>query len=544
MKPRTSFSKGKLLRKDITRFAPLWSIYLIGGLLVVMSIVSHESEYRTARNLSDTLIPFTVINMIYAALCAQVLFGDLFKSRMCNALHAMPPRREHWFAIHTVAGLLFSLVPNTIGVLCLLPGLKNQWAVGLGWLLGMELQFLFFFGLAVFCSMCAGNRLAAVCLYGMINFAAPITTWIISTIYVPMLPGVVVNADSLDIFCPVSYIMGLDLMKTVPESLLAGFEDFIWVPDWHQWTYLFVVAFVGTVLLVLSLLMYRRRKLETAGDFMAVRALNPVFSVAYTIFVGALFAMFGSAMGKSYLVFLLVGVVVGYFTGQMLLRRTVKVFQGKTFIRFACVAAVITLSLVAIWLDIFGIASWVPKVSRVDTAVVYIGGVETELTEQEDIAKLSEIHKALINMEEPEWGEDRIWVELRYEMKYGITATREYQMPYRDEMEQLRALLSQTNIVLWSKDPEVLHSQLDKIKIGKTGVPEELQSELLEAIIADCEAGLMVQNNMISSQIYTNLTVEYRAEGGWTVIVPVRVSYASIHTYQWIEIHKEELGLG
>ena len=33
MKSKTSFFNATVFRKDITRFAPLWALYLIGGML-------------------------------------------------------------------------------------------------------------------------------------------------------------------------------------------------------------------------------------------------------------------------------------------------------------------------------------------------------------------------------------------------------------------------------------------------------------------------------------------------------------------------------
>ena len=93
MKLRTLCCNKTVLRKDISRFAPLWAIYLIGGLLVMLTTLSSSTSSGAARSLAGTIGGFSIINMIYAALCAQMLFGDLFQSRMCNALHAMPLRR-------------------------------------------------------------------------------------------------------------------------------------------------------------------------------------------------------------------------------------------------------------------------------------------------------------------------------------------------------------------------------------------------------------------------------------------------------------------
>ena len=157
MKSRISFFEKAVFRKDITRFAPLWAIYLIGGLLVMMTIVSGRNYYYASRALAETIGPFSILNLIYALLCAQSLFGDLFNTRHCNALHALPPRRETWFVSHTVSGLLFSVVPHIIGAAVVTLQLKGMWYISLIWLLGMVLEYLFFFGLAVFSVFCTGN---------------------------------------------------------------------------------------------------------------------------------------------------------------------------------------------------------------------------------------------------------------------------------------------------------------------------------------------------------------------------------------------------
>ena len=46
-------------------------------------------------------------NQTMDMLTAQLLFGDLYHSRLCNALHAMPVTREGWFLTHSAAGLAF-----------------------------------------------------------------------------------------------------------------------------------------------------------------------------------------------------------------------------------------------------------------------------------------------------------------------------------------------------------------------------------------------------------------------------------------------------
>ena len=50
MKLKTSFFKGITLKKDILRFAPIWALYFIGMMLIIMGMGNYQSYDRYARN--------------------------------------------------------------------------------------------------------------------------------------------------------------------------------------------------------------------------------------------------------------------------------------------------------------------------------------------------------------------------------------------------------------------------------------------------------------------------------------------------------------
>ena len=134
MKLKTSFFDETVLKKNITRFAPVWGLYSAFLLMLFMVAVDLGSEgVRTASNMAETLPFMVVVNCIYAFATAQLLWGDLYSSRMCNALHALPLRREGWFLTGTAAGLLFSLIPNGVFILAMLLLCGPLWPVALRW---------------------------------------------------------------------------------------------------------------------------------------------------------------------------------------------------------------------------------------------------------------------------------------------------------------------------------------------------------------------------------------------------------------------------
>ena len=110
MKLKTSFFDFAVLKKDLLRFSPVWALYLIGGLLVTQGGLAGDPGRSIASTLGYSVSSMGMVNLIFGALIAYLLFGDLFRGKMCNALHALPVRREAFFLSHVVAGLLMFLV--------------------------------------------------------------------------------------------------------------------------------------------------------------------------------------------------------------------------------------------------------------------------------------------------------------------------------------------------------------------------------------------------------------------------------------------------
>ncbi|MBQ8881212.1 MAG: hypothetical protein IJ030_03460, partial [Oscillospiraceae bacterium] len=95
MKSRTSFFNLTAFRKNITRFAPVWALYTVFLLLVLFAISDQESGYMARDVIMITRLA-GMGNLLYAGVVAMCLFGDLYKTRLCCALHAFPVRREGW----------------------------------------------------------------------------------------------------------------------------------------------------------------------------------------------------------------------------------------------------------------------------------------------------------------------------------------------------------------------------------------------------------------------------------------------------------------
>jgi len=530
MKLKTSFFNGTVIKKDITRFAPLWALYFIGGILVMLSFASSSRTVYNAREVAATIGPFSVINMIYAGIAAQLLFGDLFNSRLCNALHAMPLQREQWFFNHVLVGIGFSVIPNALGIACFIPGMGKFWFVGLFWLLAMTMQYLFFFALAVFSMFCTGNRFAMVVVYGILNFAAMIALWFAQTIYQPLLYGVYIPVKPFQLLCPLVTLWGnlWDDSEYVILERIENWEAYGTAADekvWEFrglgdiWIYMIVLVAIAVILFAVSLVMYRRRKLESAGDFVAVAPLAPIFSGVYTLCVGAVFAMFGDLIGVPYVIFLVVGILIGYFTGQMLLRRTVKVFQPRTFLRCIGMGLIIIASVILVKLDPIGVTRWVPEPEKVqsvylegtirDTLLVQnsesadplnavdYGNKVGKLTDPEDIALVIQAHQQILEQGEPKDYEDTLGITICYRMDNGKIVQRAYATYNSGKtFEALRTIMSRAEVVLGSNDIEELCQTVKSVSfVGMEVTNQEQIRGFMQAALADCREGTLAQGN-------------------------------------------------
>ena len=542
MKSETSSFK-TVLRKDVTRFAPLWAIYLIGGLLVVLSITDYMDAEDVGRYLSNTIGPFSIINMIYAGLAAQLLFGDLFNSRLCNALHAMPMRRETWFAAHIISGFLYSVVPHAIAMLLILPRLGEFWFLAFVWMLAMALGFLFFFGLAVFSVFCTGNRFAMTAVYAILNFLSLIAWWFVATIYEPVLFGVSIKGDWFSLFCPVVKLCSLNQFVIFKHQQYQGLGD---------WSYLIILAVLGVALLGASLLMYRRRALESAGDFMAVRPLAPVFSVVYTLCVGAVFAMFGQLFGDGYLLFLFIGIAVGYFTGQMLLQRSLRVFKAAAFGKLALLAVLLVASVFLVRWDPAGITRWVPQENQVEkvtisnTPTFYEYNASTiTLREPEEIEKVLQAHQSILDNRDRE--DDGNWqtIAFRYYLKDGTVRERNYTVRLTDEaVRLLSSLYVKPEQVLGYSDWDAFLTSVKAVYVEHATI-EDLEKchELVKAIRADCEEGNMTQYWRFrwddSAEYCLYIMIERIDSTGSQITRSLDIYSDAKHTLQWLRENED-----
>ena len=479
MQSKTSCFNKAVFKKNLTRFSPVWVLYticLLAGLFLLYTDGgapgSFSRQFAFVKNMAELIKVMGFINLGYALLVAQLLFGDLFNSRMCNMLHAMPLRREGWFLANVLAGLTFSLVPTAVMALVAMPLLNttfyvDAWQIAPLWFAGTNLEYVCFFGLAAFSAMCVGNRFTMAAGYGLLNAGAFIAYWLIDTIYTPMLYGIVTPTTLAENLTPISQVLNHSFIEVATRSQLRELfgENFEGVTAnftvTEEWGVLFLWAAAGIAFLIAALFLYKKRHLECAGDAVAFRPLVPVFQVLCSIFVmtaGQFFLYtFLGLWDRNYPI-LAIGLVVGWFIGRMHIERSTRVFRLKNWYGLGALAAVLVLTLVCTHFDVLNIEERMPKAERIKSVSLDTGYTSTiGLEDAEDIETILQLHRyALDNRAEDgsgayvigsngQWGryidnnsdlideEDKTQpvrmvanIRLRYELDNGNVAAREY----------------------------------------------------------------------------------------------------------------------
>ena len=578
MKSRTSFCNRTLLRKNITRFAPLWGVYLL-CLLIGLGMMYMSSDRRVvnfwfADYMAECIQIMGLVNLFFAPLTAMLLFGDLFNPKMCSALHAMPVRRETLFVTNILSGLLFSLVPTAVMALLSIPLLagtvvENAWLIGILWYIGTNLEYVCFFGMAVFCIFCAGNRLGFAALYAVLNGGAYLLYAIVDMLYTPMLYGVVTPDALVEALTPIAQILDDTFVEISSYRDMANLFDgrmheavATFRVDPHFGT-LFVFTLAGILFGALGLVLYRKRDLECAGDAVAFRWLMPVFQIIAAV-AGIAVAVLGMEMffyslmrNNETVVYVMAicGMAVGWFAGKMLLERSTRVFRLRNWRGLGILAALFAVSLTMTYFDVFGIETWIPKADKV--ASVTLGYNSVELTDREDIEKVIALQEMALedrldqhgeypvryietlpsvsgvtmpeggfdygsddregeySQREPHYYTD--WITVYYTMNSGREVVRQYFIWANfEEGEIMKDLTSRWDNVWWEArlgyEDEPDFSRIQDFAIDGLRVPEELMTEetvlsLMEAIKADC-----ADRTMAPDGIYHDNWFRYEVE--------------------------------
>ena len=433
MRSKTSCFNGTLFRKNLSRYWPLWGLASFGGAMFPLAMLLEllHNGFRFWSPLETRQAYYTVlsygvpvISIVYAILCAMAVWSYLYNARSVGMMHTLPVRREGLFVTNVLSGLTMMAIPYAVtGVLLVLVTMLFGGFEPVGVLvtvLGVMGESLFFFGLATFCAFVVGNVFMLPALYGLLNFIAVLTDFMVNLLAQGFCFGLNSSySGTVEWLSPVVYLM----QKISPNSTyetqwvtdrLGGqrYErDVLTAVTLENGWLIAAYAAAGAALLGLAWLLYRRRRSESAGDVVAVGWMKPVFRygcAAYSAILGGrlLYALLWDSFqsGRYFTVLpmilcMIAGGAIGYYAASMLLAKTPRVFKttwkGMLAVALGCAALC-----GAMKCDLFGVVRRVPAPDSVKLVNVYAAGSNYYLTPGKDdalIEKVRTLHQTIID---------------------------------------------------------------------------------------------------------------------------------------------------
>lgn len=486
-----------LFRNNLSRFWPLWAIYLAVYLITMptaqfLILFGHERQWTEQMILSQNALKQVLsmtkfgamtVSLIFGCLFAMALYAYLTTARSVGFFHALPVRREGLFLTHYLTGISVFLSVHMIAALLTLAvwgaaGLTDFLAIW-NWFLSATGQMLFFYSFAVFCAMFSGQILAMPVFYGIFNVLATGLMLLYNLLCEMAFYGWS-NFSYPDIVLWLSPAVNLinnykAFWQFSSDDVFSVNADVI-----HQ--YLVTVgiyALAGIVLAVFSWFVCQRRKSESAGEIVTIDWAKPIFrygvGVCAALSLGQLlyeilWDAFGGNSNVSIPVLTLCMLfpgMVGYFAAEMLLQKSFRVLKRGWKGAMALAAALILLC-VSFPLDLLGIQKRVPTADNVDNLSFSIygeDGINGNTTDPELVERFINLHQ-LVAQEKPQydwWGDDThtASVRLDYTLKTGKKLSRTYNFTYAEqEVTESGSVMSMLQSLCM--DPDVAKANLNE----------------------------------------------------------------------------------
>lgn len=168
MKSKISCCNAGLLRRSILRGAPLWGLWLLGGLILLpfhlLSMETLAGFEGAAWILTTNQWVSSLLVFGYGLLVAWYQFAWLYRTRSAYHYGSLPLRRETQFLTRYLSGLLFHVAPAAaVSLLALLVAALRgaNCAAAVGALFSSTtLTYLFYYSLAVLLAQMVGHTAA------------------------------------------------------------------------------------------------------------------------------------------------------------------------------------------------------------------------------------------------------------------------------------------------------------------------------------------------------------------------------------------------
>lgn len=460
MKSKTFCFNRTIFKKNFTHFWPIWALYL-AYLLIAMPVNVWQmattdwyyNELDKATKMYSIVESIVGIQLLpqpaflVSAVVALAVFSYLYSAKNANMIHALPVTRLELYITNYLSGLTFLIVPEIIAFLVtVIVCLTNEITCIqylLAGLLGQMGMTFFAYSLAVFVAMFTGQIFAMPCYYLIVNYLYVGCLFLVSEIISLINYGVesAWNPGKSCILSPM-YYLGNNLWSRLLYDERMDVANGIEI---HGMGLVGIYAVAAVVIVVAAYQLYRKRQIETAGDWISIGIVKPIFRWGVAFCGGILLGIGFSSLfmdSRSTDMYLCVTAFtaltgsVCFFAAEMLLQKNFRVFKKKRLIEWAGYVAVTVCFLTMFRLDVFGIEKRVPNEEDIEAAFVYMD--YPIKVDEADVPKLLDIHRQAIESKKEYQGIERTgegfyYTTFRYYLKDGTELERRYPLSISEE---------------------------------------------------------------------------------------------------------------
>lgn len=355
-----------LFKQNLRRFWPLLAAYISVVIIVgfaFMTDLNYEKEITAEifMNRVFHLSPLlTLVIALFSIAIAVAVYSYMHNSTAAAMVNTLPYKRKTIYISNYFSGLFMLLTPLLILFIALTVmgwGHNCLNAAGLfKWLFIYFSYTILLYSLAAVMGMLTGHIIAHIAFFGIANFLLLGLQGLIDLFLSSFLYGYI----GIDHFTTGFAVKATPVLYAYRAAGAIGVSLSLWL----------AYLLAGVFLAWSGLKLYEKRKMENAGDVIAIRKLNPLFKYGVTLCSSLAFGFIVIEMFNvrdnflwSVILLLLAG-GVGYFVAEMLLKKSYRVLS--TYKGFVVYTLILIIVAVSVYNDWYGYAARLPDIAKVE----------------------------------------------------------------------------------------------------------------------------------------------------------------------------------
>lgn len=398
MKSKTLSSEKGLFLKNIKETWPIWATYTFILLWIVPIVLyfsisfANYSVIKNSAEISGELLSdiinigsegTTILIIIVSIVLSSKINSYLSRENSSCFYHALPFTRTRLFMVNYISGLVILLVP--VFVTYVIGGFVTI-SLGSSYFGLLMIDFLFKILVAFVCyslssllNVITGNRIMALIVYVIYFFISDFFISIMNLYLSNGLFGInnnIINAPSrfLLFLDPIALFDNLEYHMVYDAAYQA-------TGDYMIYNVSFTVIYeiiLGGIFLAAALLLYKRRKSETAGDVISFGFAKVVFKYGFAICYSMLMTLMLEVIileseskpisehKALQIVLFIISAIVGYLIAQMIIDKKFNIFK-KASVKLPIIGIIAAVFISFLTFDIMGFESKVPDKSDIDS---------------------------------------------------------------------------------------------------------------------------------------------------------------------------------